>query len=173
MQKMCECFSHINILNLNIVVDKFIQLCYHNSSEVMTVTDVVIEIRSTIVSDTAESVTVNTMGRMKLEGGVVRLYYDETDEDGAVTSTVIKAESDTVTIRRSGATSSCLIVRQGERYTSQYDVVYGSFIVGLTGRSVDVALDESGGRIALSYELDTDNRFLSNNEIEINVRRSY
>ncbi len=136
-------------------------------------TDVIIEIKSTISSDSTESVTVNTLGQMRWDNEVCRLYYEETDEDGDVTKTAIKVEADTVTIRRSGSVSACLTVREGERYTSQYEVSFGALSVGITGKNVRAALDENGGRVLLEYELDTDNSFLSNNIIEINVRRSH
>lgn len=136
-------------------------------------TDVIIEIRSAISSDSTESVTVNTLGQMRCEDGVYRLYYEETDEDGDVTKTAIKIDADTVTIRRSGVMSSCLTVREGERYTSQYEATFGAFCVGITGKSVLSSLNDNGGRVSLEYEVDTNNSFLSNNIIEINVRRSH
>ena len=135
--------------------------------------DVVIEIKSTISSDSTDSVVVNTLGKMTCDNGIYCLSYEETDQDGDVTDTLIKIDPDTVTIQRKGSMSSCLTVREGERYTSQYEAAYGSFSVGITGKRVRSLLDENGGRVLLEYEVDTNGSFLSNNIIEINVRRNH
>lgn len=135
--------------------------------------DVVIEIRSSITSETTDTVVVNTIGKIEFNGGAFHLCYDETDQDGDITNTLIKIATDSVTIQRSGTLSSCLTVREGERYTSQYEAAYGSFSVGITGKRVRSSLNENGGRVLLEYEVDTNGSFLSNNLIEINVRRNH
>ncbi len=110
---------------------------------------------------------------MKSDRDTFCLFYDETDQDGDITNTLIKIYPDSVTIQRNGTLSSCLTVREGERYTSQYEAAYGSFCVGITGKRVRSSLNENGGRVLLEYEVDTNGSFLSNNLIEINVRRNH
>lgn len=135
--------------------------------------DVIIEISSCIEAEDTQTVTVNTVGQMHWENEVCQLFYDETDEDGDVTQTRIRIEPDSVTIHRTGKTGSCLTIRPGERYLSQYDMAFGSFCVGISGKTVHSAMDENGGLVRLEYSVDADSEFLSNNKIEITVRRSF
>lgn len=135
--------------------------------------DVVIDISSRIVSaDDTENININTLGHMRLSHGTASLFYSEKTDDGQKVSTTVKIGDDkSVNITRTGDGSSQLTVLEGRRCLSSYNTPYGTLTMGISGRTVDINLDENGGQIVLDYAVDINSEFMSNNLIEINVRR--
>ena len=129
--------------------------------------DVVISISSAVESDgDTENMEFNTTGKMSIEEGVCRLYYDEDDGSGN-SSAFIKATKETVTIQRSGEAASRLTVKAGERCVGHYDMGPMGMMVGFTGREVDVVFSEKGAKINLTYAVDINAAPISVNTVRI------
>ena len=132
-------------------------------------TDVLINIVSTVETDgDSEKMEFTTEGRMLLKDGVYRLYYN-TDDGSGNDSAMLRAEQDTVIIRRSGDTASHLTVRKGERCVGHYDVGAAGMTVGISGRDVRVDMNENGGSIHLEYAVDINTTHVSRNIVEVRV----
>lgn len=134
--------------------------------------DVVIELKSSVVSDDTEEMSLNVMGNMTWQADCCRLTFEILDEDGAPILTEVKAEGGFIVIGQKGSRSSRLLVREGERIASDYATPYGSLRIGVTGLSVTNALTPLGGTLKLTYEVDANAASVSVNTIEILVRRT-
>ena len=137
-----------------------------------TAMDVVIELKSSVISDEKEEMTLNVMGAMIWQEDCCQITFEILDEDGTPILTEIKAEGDFVVIGQKGSRTSRLLIREGERIASDYATPYGSLRIGVTGLSVVNALTPLGGTLTLTYEVDVNAASVSTNTIEILVRRT-
>ena len=100
-----------------------------------------------------------------------RLTYTEKGTDGEGDAvTVLTVSPKHVIIRRRGDTSSCLILKKGERRENPYHTPYGTFSLGVTAHRIDWETREHGGRLLLSYSLDMNGSPASENELEITFK---
>ncbi|MBP5617683.1 MAG: DUF1934 domain-containing protein [Clostridia bacterium] len=134
--------------------------------------DVVIELKSSVVSDEQEDMSLNVLGRMLWQEDCCHLSFEILDEDGTPILTQVKTEGDFVIVEQKGSRSSRLMIREGERIASEYATPYGSLRIGVTGLSVANELTPEGGTLTLTYEVDVNAASVSTNTIEILVRRT-
>lgn len=151
-------------------------MCYHKCLEKrkfvgLNMIDVIIDLESCVEAEDTQIMNVSSVGQMRLENDCCRLYYDEEDAEGNKVKTIIKVEGEYVMIQRQGGSDSCLIVKQGERFSSPYNTGYGMLNVGIKGNRVESNIDENGGKIELEYDLDINSDYVSKNVIKINIRR--
>lgn len=99
------------------------------------------------------------------------LLYDEMSEDKtAVIKTMIKVDDKSVTITRNGEGSSKLIMTEGERNMCHYRTQFGDILLGVYCNEVNNELNDSGGKISMSYTLDVNASVLSENKVTIKIR---
>lgn len=100
------------------------------------------------------------------------ISYDESDATGfADSKTTLRVEgSDRVTMIRSGASRSHLVVERGSRNIGLYGTAAGELSIGVYAHTVESKLTDDGGDLFFSYSLDLNSSLLSENEIKINVR---
>ena len=104
----------------------------------------------------------------------IYIGYKEYDEDNPSLScdNVVKVEQDNkVTIIRGGGTQTRLILEKGKRHQCLYRTVMGDLMIGVSTGTIKNELNENGGRLHVSYELDFNNEFMSKNEFYITVKR--
>ena len=75
-----------------------------------------------------------------------------------------------VTLSRTGAAKSQLIIERGVRHQCHYDTGYGSMMIGVSGDRVVSDLDDHGGNLEFSYSLDVNTLLASENSVFVNVR---
>ena len=138
----------------------------------MVAMDVVIELKSSVVSDEREDMSLNVLGTMVWQDDCCQLTFEILDEDGTPILTEVKTEGGFVVIGQKGSRTSRLLIRQGERVASDYATPYGSLRIGVTGLSMVNALTPLGGTLKLTYEVDVNAASVSTNTIEILVRRT-
>lgn len=102
-------------------------------------------------------------------------YYISYDESGATgfqgSTTTLKVEgNDKVTMIRSGSTRSHLIVQNGERNIGHYGTSEGHLAIGVYAKQIRSDLNEHGGDLFFSYNLDINSSLISENEVYINIK---
>lgn len=135
--------------------------------------DVYISIRGIQAIDGDRDVTeLFTQGRFYRRNNSYYITYDESEATGYEGSkTTLKVEgSRKVTLTRSGAVRSHLIVEEGERNIGHYGTAGGEMIIGVNTRLIRSSLTDAGGDLRFSYSLDVNSSLISENEVYVNVK---
>ncbi|MBQ2389773.1 MAG: DUF1934 domain-containing protein [Clostridia bacterium] len=66
--------------------------------------------------------------------------------------------------------SSKLIMTEGERNMCHYRTQFGDILLGVYCNEVNNELNDSGGKISMSYTLDVNASVLSENKVTIKIR---
>lgn len=135
--------------------------------------EVLISIKSSqsIAGEAAEPTELITSGRYACRGGLKKFSYMEsaiTGLDGTKTEFLIRP--DEVVMNRSGTVTSRMVFQRGKKHHFLYGTPYGTLAMGISTRSIDTELTETGGSMALAYDLDFENALLSRNEISITIK---
>lgn len=123
--------------------------------------------------DDKDVVELMTVGRFYRKNGSFYISYDESEAtgfEGSKTTLKVEQDSGRVTMLRSGASKSQLIIEQGMRHQCHYDTGGGSMIMGVSGARVISNLCDDGGELDFKYTLDFNASMASENEVFIQVR---
>lgn len=137
--------------------------------------DVLIKIRGVyIVDGSRDVVELMTMGRFYRKNGNYYISYDESEATGFKdTKTTLKVErDDRVTMLRSGAARSQLIIERGVRHQCLYGTGAGDLTIGVSGDEIISNLTEDGGELEFKYSLDINTSLTSENEVYISVEHA-
>ena len=135
-------------------------------------TDVLIKIKGTQGldgdTDVIEFATAGTL-EQTYDGFVLRYTEGEMLGVGTVNTTLTIIGKTKAIMERSGEMSSRLIIEQGERNNCFYNTPHGSLMIGIFGESVKSSLSIFGGRVEMSYTIDSNLQTVSRNTVEITV----
>lgn len=123
--------------------------------------------------DDKDVVELMTVGRFYRKNGSYYISYDESEAtgfEGSKTTLKVEQDSGRVTMLRSGAIKSQLIIEKGTRHQCHYDTGYGPMIMGVWGNRIQSTLGDDGGDLDFKYTLDFNASMASENEVFINVR---
>ncbi len=101
------------------------------------------------------------------------IAYEESETTGMEGSSMMLRVSpeDMVSIIRTGTYQTHLVVQKGKKHFCHYETPFGEFAVGVAARWVDNRLTDEGGSLALRYTVDANTTLLSDNEINIDVKK--
>lgn len=136
--------------------------------------DVLINIKGTQTIGEEKDVTeLTTVGKFGVEDGKMFLSYDDSTSMGVegVTATVKFEGENLVTIQRAGAMSNRLTIEKNKRHMCHYSTAFGDMMVGVFGEAIKNEITENGGNVYLKYTIDVNSGLVSQNEIEISVKR--
>lgn len=120
-------------------------------------------------SDTTELFTYAEF--TKLKKGTYRISYHEDETTGFKGSRVtLDFSDDSVTMTRSGAASSNLIIEKDKRHFCHYGTPYGELMVGISTDEIRNEVNDHGGDLYLKYTIDINTGFMSDNEMSINIK---
>jgi uncharacterized beta-barrel protein YwiB (DUF1934 family) len=138
--------------------------------------DVLISIKGVYFQEDANSDVIEmfTTGQYYKRGGIYYICYNESEATGYEGSrTTVKVEGpDKVTVERTGATATQLIVQKGVRHQCRYDMGYGDMTIGVSGSMIQSTLTDKGGNLTFKYSLDINSLLASQNEMYINIQES-
>ncbi|CDZ25047.1 hypothetical protein CCDG5_1955 [[Clostridium] cellulosi] len=138
--------------------------------------DAVINIKGAIFPENAppDIIEMVTTGQYIVKNGKRYISYNESEATGleGVTTTLKVDDSGTVTLIRTGAARSRLVIAKGERQLCHYGTGYGDIMVGISGCQVKSKLNDKGGELSFKYTLDVNSSTISRNEIFISVREA-
>ena len=118
--------------------------------------DVIISVRGIQTSPDdkkTSQIELVTEGKYYKKGKNYYVTYKESEVTGmeGTTTTVKMCHDGLVTLTRFGKVNTQFIFRKGEKHTSYYDTVYGTFIVDILTKEVSVDIDDSGGDVRVDY----------------------
>lgn len=101
------------------------------------------------------------------------IAYEESETTGMEGSHMMLRVSpeDMVSIVRTGTFQTHLVVQEGRKHFCHYETPFGDFAVGVAAKWVRNRLTDEGGTLSLRYTVDANTTLLSDNEIDISVRR--
>ena len=137
--------------------------------------DVLINIKGIQRIDGEEDVIeLFTTGKYVLKNKKFYISYTESETTGFKDSdTLLKVDGDrSVTLIRTGKTSSHLVIEKGKRHQCQYDTGCGMFTVGISGDKIITELSEEGGLLDFSYSMDLNSALTSENRVIITIKES-
>lgn len=138
--------------------------------------DVLISIKGVYTNeDDRDVVELFTTGEYYKKNGCYYISYQESEAtgfEGSRTTLKVDGKNDTVTLERTGAANSQLIVQRGVRHQCYYDMGYGDLMVGVHGNRIKSSLTDAGGNLELKYSLDINSMYSSENEMYIHIKES-
>ena len=136
-------------------------------------TDALISIKGLQQVDNPDTdeISLTTEGRYYEKNGSYYLMYEESEVTGfADTRTTVKVTPSAVTVTRSGKYPSMMTFEKGQRHMSLYETDYGPLTICIATRTVDWNLDEKGGQIHVSYDIEVQHAHMSTNSLTIEVK---
>lgn len=138
--------------------------------------DVIIDIKGTqTVNGEDDVVSVTTVGQMEVINGKTYLRYEDsvaTGMDGVSCLIKIDRDDNSVVMSRSGALSTRMYIKKGQRHICHYQTAQGTITMGIFGESVSENIGADGGELTMSYTLDVNYGMVSRNKVEINVKQA-
>lgn len=136
--------------------------------------DVKITIKSTQIYDKERETTeLITLGTYNVENGVYTISYNDSEAtgfEGCVTTLTVDGEK--VSMERTGKTSSGLIIERGKKHHCVYGTLFGDLMVGVNTKKVLYDLNENGGEMFLSYTIDVNSAYMSDNKMFIKIEET-
>ena len=135
--------------------------------------EVLITLRGTqtIPGEKPETVELMTRGTMTGRNGKFAISYVETELTGTagVVSTFLILNPHRVVLTRDGPIKSRMVFVEGVKDESIYDLGFGSLLLGIYTRKIEVNLSETGGRLFIDYSVEIEQSQTSRNSYEILV----
>ena len=135
--------------------------------------DVIITIENTqkTPGNNTES-TLTTVGKLWGISSDYHISYSEQDDELKGSETELHVVNDSkVTMTRRGNYSSMMIFEPGQQHHCFYNTPFGELNLGVFTKKVKSNVDELGGKLKFSYTLDANNEFLSENTLNITIKR--
>jgi len=135
--------------------------------------DVIIDIKGIQgIDDESDTIEFTTDGRFGIKDGEFFISYDDGQmlEESLEVKTSIFIKPDSVVLQRNGAIKSRMVIEKGVRNTCFYSTPHGNMVLGIYGDSVDYDLTEKGGSLKMSYNIDSNLKLVSRNEVSIKIR---
>lgn len=135
--------------------------------------EVLVSVKGTQIVNGEENVTeITGEGCLEIKNGRLVITYDEDALIGGnVKAKLSVLNSNTLVLDRSGDISTRMIIEKGVRHNCNYNTPYGAFTMGFFGTSMENTMTEQGGVISMCYTVDRNSTLLSENKIEITVKR--
>jgi uncharacterized beta-barrel protein YwiB (DUF1934 family) len=133
---------------------------------------VLITVDSVIDSAAGESDKMSfvTEGKLAGEKGHYTVSYEESEITGLNgTTTTLKVDKDSVTLIRQGNVEAMMLFEVGKTHLTDYNTQYGSVMMGITAKNVDVDLCDSGGNIKVDYVLEYNRAYGGRNKLNVKV----
>ena len=117
-----------------------------------------------------EQISFVTEGKLTREEDSYVITYEESEITGLEgTTTTLKAGKDSVTLIRHGNVDSMMLFEVGKTHLTDYDTRFGSVILGITAKNVDVDFNYSGGTIKIDYILEYNRSYGGSNSLLVRV----
>ena len=122
----------------------------------------------------SEHMEIITEGKYnKFKDGYIISYKDSEATGFNGSSTVLKAtQSNKVEIERTGTSQSQIIIEKANKHHCHYGTPYGAVMIGVTAREIKSCLNDNGGDLFFKYVIDINSSFISDYEVNINVKLS-
>lgn len=135
--------------------------------------DVIISIRGTSPDEPDTPIELVTNGEYSFSDGKAEFSYLESEITGMEgTRTTFTVARDLVTLSREGTVNSTMTFEKGRKHVFVYETNFGSTLLGVDTHDLNCGLDENGGNMEFTYDVDVDNVLLGTSSFKINVREA-
>lgn len=134
--------------------------------------EVLLKVKGTQRQDSGSPDTIEliTPGKMFIKNEMFYITYSETEISGMEgTTTLLKVEPEKVTLNRMGNSEQKHTFEKGVLNDGYYITPYGTMQMSVIPSKVEVDLTANGGSINLEYELQVNQKKLSDNHLSITV----
>lgn len=132
--------------------------------------DVLLTIKDAhIVDGEKESYEMTTRGKWQGEPFDYTIEYDEQYDELKGCHTVLTVKEKCVSMVRTGAFNTEMIIEKGKRHNCQYASPFGSMLIGISTQKVDTDIAEGKGTLHLKYTIDFYGGVASENELIITL----
>lgn len=124
--------------------------------------------------DNSEQTEIITKGKYnKFKDGYI-ISYDESEATGfeGASTVLTVTKSQKIEIERTGTAQSQLIIEKANKHHCHYGTPYGTVMIGITASEINSQLKDNGGDLFFKYVIDINSSFMSDYEVNINVRTS-
>ncbi len=115
-------------------------------------------------------IELTAKGMFALKDGKYYIRYNESDESGGQTDTLIKVDNSQVLLQKSGVTESRMVIEEGKQFTCLYKTSGTGLMLDIKGEKINNKLSCFGGTLTLEYSISNSNILLSQNKTEITVK---
>lgn len=118
-----------------------------------------------------EAVEVITPGDYYKKNDKHYVLYDEVMEGfSGITKNVIKIAEDCLDITKKGVTNVHMIFEKNKKNVTYYYTPFGSLLIGIDAKQVNVAETEDNIDVTVNYDLEVNYEFLANCNITMNIK---
>lgn len=124
------------------------------------------------IEEEKDTTELFTHGKFYKKDNQYYITYTETETtgfDGSTTTLTVQG-NEKVTLVRSGAARSHLIMERGSRNVGHYGTLAGELAIGVYGKSIESHLTDEGGELFFAYSLDVNTSLVSENEVYVTVK---
>ena len=123
------------------------------------------------MDDDSDSVELITSGSYYKRNGKHYILYDEVQEGfEGVTKNTVKIAQDMMDITKKGVTNVHMMFEKNKKNVTYYYTPFGSLLVGLDARNVDVVETEDNISVKVNYNLEVNYEHLADCAITMNIR---
>ena len=121
--------------------------------------------------ENSEPVEVITSGSYYKKNGKHYILYDEVAEDTAgTTKNIIKLGDEVLDITKRGETNVHMMFEKNRKNVTYYYTPYGSLLIGIDAKSVDVQETENDIDVKVNYELEVNYEHMADCCITMNIK---
>lgn len=118
-----------------------------------------------------EPVEVITAGDYYKKNDKHYILYDEVMEGfEGTTKNIIKIADDCLDITKKGVSNVHMIFEKNKKNVTYYYTPFGSLLIGIDAKQVDVAETEENIDVTVNYDLEVNYEFLANCNITMNIK---
>lgn len=134
-----------------------------------------IKMKSIQITDGDENeVELITQGTYSYENGRYIVTYEDSEATGFEDSvTTIEVEGNRLaSVTREGNAPSNLILEVNRKHHCHYGTPYGDMMVVIFSKEIDNDLGSEGGKLSMSYTIDINASYISDNVIVMEIERA-
>lgn len=123
------------------------------------------------INGESEETELYTEGKLitETDSNIIALTYEESEATG-FDGCSVRIEIDgnnTITMTRTGKSSSDLIMERGKKHFCHYCTEFGDFTVGINTDEIITHISENAGDFVATYTIDVNSSYLSDNEVAL------
>lgn len=123
------------------------------------------------MDEDSDSVELITSGSYYKRNGKHYVLYDEVQEGfEGVTKNTVKIAQDMMDITKKGVTNVHMMFEKNKKNVTYYYTPFGSLLVGIDARNVDVVETEDNISVKVNYNLEVNYEHLADCAITMNIR---
>ena len=112
-----------------------------------------------------------TEGVMEYTDGGWDIRYEESELTGlAGVTTHFRVEQDKIILTRTGKLNSQMVVQEGSRHDSLYEMEFGTLMITVCASRILAQLDERGGMIDLIYDIEIEQSAAGQVDYHLDIR---